>query len=94
MLRNRSLALEGLNIIGLDDLWANRCDIAKGLENLDTNQANLVLAHNPDTCDLPGWKDFSGWILSGHTHGAQMGVELPQFGIKLSPVSVRYKRCA
>ena len=25
-------------------------------------------------------------------HGAQMGVELPQFGIKLSPVSVRYKR--
>jgi hypothetical protein len=72
VLRNTSLALEGLNIIGLDDLWANRCDIAKGLENLDASQANLVLAHNPDTCDLSGWKDFSGWILSGHTHGGQV----------------------
>ena len=72
VLRNTSLALEGLNVIGLDDLWANRCDIAKGLENLDASQANLVLAHNPDTCDLPGLKDFSGWILSGHTHGGQV----------------------
>lgn len=72
VLRNASLALEGLNIIGLDDLWANRCDLQLALENLDSNQANLVLAHNPDICDLPGWKDFSGWILSGHTHGGQV----------------------
>jgi predicted MPP superfamily phosphohydrolase len=84
VLRNTSLALEGLNIIGLDDLWANRCDVEKGLENLDANQANLVLAHNPDICDLPGWKDFSGWILSGHTHGGQ--VKPPFLNPPLLPV--------
>jgi predicted MPP superfamily phosphohydrolase len=30
--------------------------------------------------------------LSGHTHGCQMGIEIPSLGIKWSPVSVRYKR--
>jgi uncharacterized protein len=30
--------------------------------------------------------------LSGHTHGAQFGVELPSLGIKFSPVQLRYKR--
>jgi len=72
VLRNESIEIEGLNIIGLDDLWANQCDLDKALLDLDATQANLVLAHNPDICDLPGWKDFSGWILSGHTHGGQV----------------------
>ena len=31
----------------------------------------VVLCHNPDACDLPGWRDFQGWVLSGHTHGGQ-----------------------
>ena len=31
----------------------------------------LVLSHNPDTCDLPGWGGYQGWILAGHTHGGQ-----------------------
>ena len=31
----------------------------------------LVLSHNPDTADVPGWLGYEGWILSGHTHGGQ-----------------------
>jgi predicted MPP superfamily phosphohydrolase len=31
----------------------------------------LVLSHNPDTADEPGWLGYEGWILSGHTHGGQ-----------------------
>ena len=72
VLRNESIELAGLNIIGVDDLWANQCDLDKALMNLDAAQANLILAHNPDICDLAGWKDFAGWILSGHTHGGQV----------------------
>lgn len=72
VLRNESTDIAGLNIIGLDDLWAQRCDLEEAFRDLDSSKANLVLAHNPDICDLPGWKDFSGWVLSGHTHGGQV----------------------
>jgi predicted MPP superfamily phosphohydrolase len=72
VLRNESIELAGLNIIGVDDLWANQCDLDKALMHLDAAQANLILAHNPDICDLAGWRDFAGWILSGHTHGGQV----------------------
>ena len=30
--------------------------------------------------------------LSGHTHGMQMGLEIPALGIKFSPSRLRYKR--
>jgi predicted MPP superfamily phosphohydrolase len=30
--------------------------------------------------------------LSGHTHGMQMGLEVPWLGIKFSPSKLRYKR--
>ena len=41
------------------------------MKNLDTSKANITLCHNPDVCDLDVWKDYQGWILSGHTHGGQ-----------------------
>lgn len=72
VLRNSALDLEGLNIIGIDDLWANQCDVSRAMEYYESDKANLVLAHNPDTCDLDGWGQYSGWILSGHTHGGQV----------------------
>ena len=30
--------------------------------------------------------------LSGHTHGMQMGLEIPWLGLKVSPSSLRYSR--
>ena len=30
--------------------------------------------------------------LSGHTHGMQMGLEIPALGIKFSPSKLRYSR--
>jgi uncharacterized protein len=38
---------------------------------LHSKDVNLVLCHNPDVADLPIWKGYQGWILSGHTHGGQ-----------------------
>ena len=32
--------------------------------------------------------------LSGHTHGMQLGVEIPSLGIKISPARLRYRRWA
>ena len=71
ILRNDLTEVEGLQIVGLDDLWGRQFDCVRGFADLDVRRAALALSHNPDTVDLPGWDRFRGWILSGHTHGGQ-----------------------
>ena len=70
-LRNDSMDVRGLQIAGLDDLWAKRFDPEAVLRALDRERAALVLSHNPDTVDLKVWQGYAGWILAGHTHGGQ-----------------------
>ena len=71
VLRNQTHEVEGLQIVGFDDLWAKRFSPEQQLAALDHSRASLVLTHNPDTVDLPGWERYQGWILAGHTHGGQ-----------------------
>ena len=71
VLRNEVHEVEGLQIAGLDDLWARRFRPAAPLRALDVRRPAIVLSHNPDTVDLPVWEGYQGWILSGHTHGGQ-----------------------
>lgn len=71
MLRNSSVEVEGLNIIGIDDYWAINFKPEQAFKNYDSSKANLVLCHNPDVADLDVWNGYQGWILSGHTHGGQ-----------------------
>lgn len=69
VLRNETVAVHGLNIGGLDDLWSGRARGGTWLTGLKSPA--LVLCHNPDACDLPIWAGYEGWILAGHTHGGQ-----------------------
>ena len=71
VLRNEVREVEGLQIAGLDDLWARHFRPFQPLRRLDPRRASLVLSHNPDAVDLPVWEGYEGWILSGHTHGGQ-----------------------
>jgi uncharacterized protein len=71
MLRNAVADVEGLQIVGLDDLWGRRFDSATPLATLDRTRGMIALSHNPDTVDLDAWRGFDGWILAGHTHGGQ-----------------------
>ena len=71
VLRNEVRDVAGLQIVGMDDLWATDVQPAKALSALTPDRASLVLSHNPDSVDLPGWDGYAGWILSGHTHGGQ-----------------------
>jgi predicted MPP superfamily phosphohydrolase len=71
MLRNQVQDVAGLQIVGLDDMWADRFDASAALRNCDDRRPSLALSHNPDTVDLAGWDRFRGWILAGHTHGGQ-----------------------
>ena len=71
ILRNEVGEVDGLQIAGLDDPWAGRFEPVRTFAALDPYRASLVLTHNPDTADLPGWGEYAGWILAGHTHGGQ-----------------------
>jgi uncharacterized protein len=71
VLRNEMQEVGGLQVVGLDDWWADRFGPDRVLAQLDRTRAAVVLSHNPDTVDLPGWGSYEGWILAGHTHGGQ-----------------------
>jgi predicted MPP superfamily phosphohydrolase len=69
-------------------------DLDAALSGADTTLPTVLLSHDPTH-----WEDkvMDGkapveLTLSGHTHGMQMGLELPALGIKFSPSSLRYKR--
>jgi hypothetical protein len=59
VLRNKLVEIGGLHIVGLDDLWADRFDLVTGFRALPDRAAAIVLSHNPDTADLPGWGSYS-----------------------------------
>jgi predicted MPP superfamily phosphohydrolase len=85
VLRNDVRDIAGLQVEGLDDLWGPNFEPRRVLPRLDRDRAAVVLCHNPDAADLPVWSGYSGWILSGHTHGGQC--RFPFLGTPLIPVN-------
>lgn len=71
VLRNEHAEVDGLTIIGVDDLWAERCQPRVALAGVRPGTPSIALLHNPDGVELEEWDGFSNWILSGHTHGGQ-----------------------
>lgn len=88
---NASIALLGVENWGNDPFpkYGDLDKVTKGLEN---QQFSILLSHDPDHWEYLA-KDYPNKFhltLSGHTHGAQFGVDIP--GWKWSPVQYRYKR--
>jgi predicted MPP superfamily phosphohydrolase len=70
VLRNEVANVRGLDVVGIDDLWARRAAPLAALRSRSSDAA-LALCHNPDALDAMAWGDFRGWVLAGHTHGGQ-----------------------
>ncbi len=85
ILRNSAVTVEGLTIIGIDDLWGTNYQPDVAMAHYQPGAATIVLSHNPDTCDEDFWNNYQGWILSGHTHGGQ--VRPPFLQAPVVPVS-------
>ncbi|NNC82663.1 MAG: metallophosphoesterase [Flavobacteriales bacterium] len=68
-------------------------DLDKTLAGTRPEEFKVLLSHDPTHFE----EKIMGKLpidltLSGHTHGSQMGIEIPSLGIKFSPVKFAYKR--
>jgi predicted MPP superfamily phosphohydrolase len=71
VLRNERCQVADLTFIGIDDYWGPFFAPRKALAGWRPGTPSLALCHNPDGVDQPGWGDYRGWVLAGHTHGGQ-----------------------
>jgi len=85
VLRDEQIEVGGMNIFGMEDYWSIRHRPRRKLRVENESMANLCLCHNPDVCDKDVWGNFSGVVLSGHTHGGQC--KPPFFGPPFLPVA-------
>jgi len=74
--RNELVDVAGVQLIGLDEIWARQFRPREALTTYDRERPAIALSHNPDTVDDAGWRGYRGWVLSGHTHGGQCSVPL------------------
>jgi len=70
-------------------------DLDKALQGVKNDHFKILLSHDPTHYDhkVKG-KTNIDLTLSGHTHGMQMGIEIPSLNIKWSPVKLRYRKWA
>lgn len=100
LLRNENVKLEkdgaSISLLGTEN-WGlgfhQYGDLEKTMNGVSEDAFKIMLSHDPTFWEehIKG-KTNVHLTMSGHTHGAQFGVELPTLGIKFSPVSLRYKR--
>jgi predicted MPP superfamily phosphohydrolase len=66
-------------------------DLNKALSSVEDISFKILLSHDPTHWDEQVLEKTNiDLTLSGHTHGAQFGIEIP--GWRWSPVNMRYKR--
>jgi uncharacterized protein len=70
-------------------------DLARALEGSGASETfAMLMSHDPTHYELQVMEGRAPieLTLSGHTHGMQMGIEIPWLGLKWSPSSFTYKR--
>ncbi len=89
---NESIVLAGVENWGKG--FGERGDLQKALHGTHDKDFKVLLSHDPTHWDeqVKVNQNPIHLTLSGHTHGMQMGVEIP--GFKWSPVKFRYKNWA
>ncbi|MCB0742675.1 MAG: metallophosphoesterase [Ignavibacteriales bacterium] len=94
---NRKIKIEdeSIELVGVEN-WGlppfpQYGDLKKALTNVDDDSFKILMSHDPTHWDEEVYPATNiDLTLSGHTHGAQFGIEIP--GWRWSPVNMRYKR--
>lgn len=68
-------------------------DLDAALKGADPSRHIVLMSHDPTHWEekVMGGKAPVDLTLSGHTHGMQMGIEIPSLGIKFSPSRLTYR---
>lgn len=88
---------ESIQLIGLEN-WGHPPfpqygDLRKAMQGVDDEKFTLLLSHDPSHWDAEVLgKTKIDLALAGHTHGMQLGIEIP--GFKFSPIQFKYPRWA
>jgi len=90
---NQKIALIGMHNWGKG--FHEIGSLEDSLKGLNDDYFKILLSHDPTLWEekVKGKKNID-LTFSGHTHGMQMGIEIPFLKIKWSPVKLRYKRWA
>ncbi len=90
---NQRLALIGVENWGKG--WKQVGDLKKASEKINQDDFKVLMSHDPSHWEYKVKNNEFNYqlTLSGHTHGLQMGIEIPGF-IKWSPSSYIYKQWA
>jgi hypothetical protein len=99
---NRNLIINGetVSIIGVENYSASARfhkygNLQKAYEGTEHSKLKLLLSHDPTHWEDEVLKKFQDIAItfSGHTHGAQFGIEIPGW-VKWSPIKYVYKQWA
>jgi predicted MPP superfamily phosphohydrolase len=99
MNENRILESNGdrMALVGVEN-WGKgfkqQGDLPKALRGTENIDCRILLSHDPTHWEeqVLGKEQGIQLTLSGHTHGMQMGIEIPAIGLKFSPARLRYRR--
>ncbi len=91
---NEHIRLVGVENWGVARFFPKKGDLNLALEGVADEDFTILMSHDPTHWDaeIKKHQKHIHLTLSGHTHGAQMGVEL--LGMKWSPGKYIYKRWA
>lgn len=78
-----------LLVAGVDDTWTGRCDPEQALAQHRPDTLTLLLAHDPDILPTAARLGVD-LMLSGHTHGGQVGVPFFAKYINLAQLVSKY----
>ncbi|MDP9003043.1 MAG: metallophosphoesterase [Myxococcota bacterium] len=94
VLRNAGIVIERdgatLWLAGIDDTWTRRDDLARALRDRPTGATTVLLAHDPESFDEAVAAGVE-LVLSGHTHGGQIGVPFIYRWVGLANLAHRYR---
>jgi len=102
LMRNENTRIERkgafIDLVGIENWgkggFTKYGDFNKAVQGITPGSFKILLSHDPSQWDeqVINHPEKVHLTLSGHTHGAQFGVEMP--GIKFSPIQFRYKHWA
>lgn len=89
------IGLIGVENWGKSHWFPKDGDLPKAKEGMEDVPFNILLSHDPTHWEelVMGKDDSIDLTLSGHTHGAQIGIWIPGFG-QVSPARFLFKRWA